>query len=82
MNTTTRYRATELGTVIAQQGRTRQWLAKQAIVHPSLITHLIAGRRTVSEPVAVRIAVALGVPLFLVFELSEDTVLSPQGAVA
>jgi plasmid maintenance system antidote protein VapI len=73
METTRRYRATRLEEIIREQGRERQWVAAQAGVHYSLITHLLRGRRTVSEPVAQRIASALGVPLFLAFELSGDS---------
>jgi plasmid maintenance system antidote protein VapI len=73
MEITKRYQATELETVITEQGRLRQWVAEQSGVHPSLITHLLARRRTVSQEVAERIAQALGVPLFLIFKLPEGS---------
>lgn len=52
----------------------REWIAAKADVHASLITHLIAGRRTVSEEVALKIAGALGIEdLGLLFELSFES---------
>lgn len=82
METTKRYRATGLSEVIAAQGRTREWIAAQGRVHPSLVTHLLAGRRTISEEVADRIANGLGVPLFLLFELSDGRISMPAGRAA
>jgi len=54
------------------QGRRKDWLAAQAGVSPSLLSHALAGRRSVSEAVAGRMAAALQVPVFLVFERSPD----------
>ncbi len=82
MADTNRYRATGLASAIETQGRRREWVAARAGVHPSHITHVLAGRRNVSEGVAERIAVALGVPLFFAFELTDGSVLLTQEAVA
>ncbi len=60
-------RATALRSLLATQGRRKDWLAKQAGIHPSLLSHVMAGRRTVSSDVAERIAGALQVPLSLAF---------------
>ncbi len=70
MDTTHRYRATALAAVIEAQGRTKEWVAGKGEIHPSLLTHVLAGRRTLGEEAATRIAKALGMPPFLVFELS------------
>ena len=61
---------TKLRSVLDEQGRKRAWLARKAGVSESLIRFLLADppKRTVGEPVAERIALALGVPLFLVFD--------------
>lgn len=81
MEITNRYRATGLDDVIRQQGRMRDWVAVRAGVHGSLITHLLAGRRTVGENVAMKIATALDVPLFLLFELTSGSEMQPDQEV-
>lgn len=65
----TRYQAINLRAVLQAQGRKKEWLANEAGISPSLVTMLLSGKRTVSEEVAERIARAVGVPLFLIFEL-------------
>jgi transcriptional regulator with XRE-family HTH domain len=67
----TRYSGDRLGPILLAQGRKRTWLAAQVGVHPSLITHILSGRRTASEELATRIAAVLGIPLFFVFESHE-----------
>lgn len=59
--------------MMAAQGRMVDWLARQVGVHPSLISHAIAGRRTVGEATANRVAMVLGVPLFFAFELTDGS---------
>jgi plasmid maintenance system antidote protein VapI len=73
MERTQRFRATALRTVIDAQGRRIDWVAKRAKVEPSLLTHLMAGRRTVAEEVAKDVADALGVTVDMVFELSSES---------
>jgi transcriptional regulator with XRE-family HTH domain len=82
METTNRYRATGLGQFIEEQGRLLEWVAEQGGVHPSLITHLLAGRRTVREDVARKIAAALGVPFGFAFELTHGSKSNPQVALS
>jgi len=65
-------RSQELRSLLEMQGRRKDWLAAQAGVSPSLLSHALAGRRSVSEHVAERMAAALQVPVFLVFERSTD----------
>lgn len=43
------------------------WLAAQLGVHPSLISHWLAGRRTMSPEMKSKAAAALGVPGSLLF---------------
>ena len=64
---TQRFRAVQLGETIEGQGRTKRWVAAQVGIHETMLAHLIAGRRTVTEPVADSISKVLGVPLFLLF---------------
>jgi transcriptional regulator with XRE-family HTH domain len=69
---TPRYRATNLEETLEAQGRTRAWLGRQLGQHRSYVVHVAKGRRTVSESTARRIAELLGVPFFMIFELSTD----------
>ena len=73
MSDTPRYRATNLREVIAAQGRKASWVAEQAGISRFLFSHVVAGRRTISGTVAEQVARTLETPLFLLFELSEDT---------
>ena len=63
-------RGSELRSVLEAQGRRKDWLAAQAGIHPSLLSHAMAGRRSVTEDVAERMAAALQVPFFLLFDRS------------
>lgn len=68
--TAPRYRATSnLEAVLAEQGRRKDWLAIEVGVSPATVTRIVTGTRGADEAVAQRIAKALGVPLFLLFEL-------------
>lgn len=82
MQTIERYRATNLGEVMQAQGRRQTWLAAQLGVHKSLITHILKGRRSVARDSGERIASLMGVPFFVLFELSDETNLSPEGEAA
>lgn len=79
-----RFRAVNLGATIESQGRTKRWVAAQAGIHETMLAHLIAGRRTITEPVAMRISEVLGVPLFLVFDSANaaNHAASPEGRAA
>lgn len=67
----TRYRATHLKSVLSEQGRKQAWLAAKVGVSPRLIGYILTGERTASAEVAARIALALGVPLFFVFDCTD-----------
>ncbi len=75
-----RYRATHLAAVLEEQGRRRDWLAATVGISPALVSMILSGERWASEDVAERIARALGVPLFLVFELPSSSKQDPIGA--
>ena len=64
-----RYWATNLAAVLETQGRTRRWLAERLGVSESLISKVLARRKTVSAEQGEQIAVAVGVPFDLLFEL-------------
>lgn len=83
MQEATRYRATEvLGETIAAQGRKASWIAERAGISKFLMSHLVAGRRTVDAAVAEKIQELLGAPFFVLFELSDgnDSVSSEKAA--
>lgn len=65
-----RYRVKHLAAIIQEQGRTHQWIAARAGVSPSLISHALAGRRTLSADAALRLSSALSVDLCHLFDLS------------
>lgn len=69
--TSERFTATNLGSVLREQGRKRKWLAGRVGTSESLIGKLLNGERTVSRDVAERITAAVGVPFFVLFELYE-----------
>lgn len=77
MADTNRYRATGLEQAIETQGRRKEWVAARGGVSPSHIAHVLAGRRTVTEDVAVRITQAMGVPLFFAFQLTDGSTSLP-----
>lgn len=68
----TRFYAVDLADVLAEQGRRQDWLAQQIGVSKPMMSYIISGRRTVSEPVARQISALLGVPFGMHFELSSE----------
>lgn len=77
------YRATNLEAVINERGLRFDWVAKQSKVSKSHLSMMMNGKRGASEAVATRIAETLGIPLFLLFDLSyEDQTISDEAAVA
>lgn len=64
---TPRFRAVNLGETIESQGRTKRWVASQVGVHETMISHLIAGRRTAPQSLAIDLGAVLGVPFFDLF---------------
>lgn len=73
MRSTRRLRATRLNEVIRTQGRTKRWLAAQVGLSESYLGRIIKGTFPVGEGKAEDIARELGVPLFLVFEVTDET---------
>jgi hypothetical protein len=63
-----RFIATNLEATIAAQGRTKRWVAKQAGFSESMLAHVLAGRKTIGRQAAEKVALALGVPFFVLFE--------------
>jgi transcriptional regulator with XRE-family HTH domain len=70
-----RYWATNLEAVLATQGRTRRWLADRLGVSESLVSKVLAGKKTVGREQGEVIADAVGVPFDLLFELRERSVI-------
>lgn len=66
-----RVRATNLEAVILNQGRTKKWVADHGGFSQSMLSHLLAGRKTIAADAADRIATALGVPVFVLFESAD-----------
>lgn len=69
--THTKYIATNLDRVLTEQGRLRSWLADEVGVSRSLITMIAKGQRSVSRELGERIATAIGVPFFVLFDVRE-----------
>lgn len=69
--THTKYIATNLDRVLTEQGRLRSWLADEVGVSRSLITMIAKGQRSVSRDLGERIAMAIGVPFFVLFDVRE-----------
>jgi transcriptional regulator with XRE-family HTH domain len=68
---TERYGAGNLRAVLHQQGRRQDWLSRQIGVSEALISKVLKGERTLSRAHAERVAAALNVPFFMIFELRE-----------
>jgi hypothetical protein len=66
-----RYWPKGLAEALREEGRRQDWLAEKAMVHPSFISHLAAGRKSAPRDVAERIAEALGKPFFVLFESAD-----------
>lgn len=63
----------ELKTVIEGQGRTQSWIASRISVSRFLMSHIVAGRRAINVDQADEVAEILGLPLFLLFDVTDDT---------
>lgn len=73
-----RYWPIELAAVLREEGRRQDWLADQAKVHPSFISHLAAGRKSAPRDVAERITKALGKDFFVLWKSADGVDSSPQ----
>ncbi len=74
MDTEQRYRATALGKTLESQGRHQRWLARQIGVSESHLSRVIAGERPLPQSQAEQVARVLAIPLFLIFELSDESI--------
>jgi len=63
-----RYTGTKIGDVLTEQGRRQDWLAAQVGVKPATVNRWIKGSRQIDRVNAERVAAALGVPFFSLFE--------------
>lgn len=68
---TDRVTAPGLAEALARQGRRANWLARQAEVDASLLSHAMAGRKTLPTPIADRIATILSEPFEVLFQSSQ-----------
>jgi plasmid maintenance system antidote protein VapI len=73
-----RYRATNVVLTIRDQGRTVSWLARRIGVSRQYTSSVVHGHIDVAEPVAIRIATEIGVPFFLLFEVSKSSEINPD----
>lgn len=68
-----RFQTNRIGQVLRDQGRKQRWLAEQIGTHESLISEWVNGRRTISETRARQVADALGIPFYLLFDVTIAT---------
>lgn len=61
----THYDGAKLAAIMQAQGRRQTWLAGQVGVSVGMINHILKGRKPLTPALAERIAVALGLPLFI-----------------
>jgi len=73
MNNGSRYKASQLAAVLENQGRKQRWLALQLGIHESIVSAWISGKRTLGEDRAKQVADTLGLPLFLLFDVTNGT---------
>lgn len=74
-----RYRATALSQVLKDQGRHQRWLASRVGMTEATLSRVVNGISRVERGNAERIAVVLGVPLFLIFELADGSKTNADG---
>jgi hypothetical protein len=63
-----RFRASHLEAVTLSQGRTKRWVAHHAGFSQGMLSHVLAGRKTIGVEAGQRIAMVLGVPSFVLIE--------------
>jgi DNA-binding XRE family transcriptional regulator len=69
-----RYMATNLVKVFREKGRRSDWVAEQVGLHPSALSHIARGRRSVDAGRAEAIAAVLDVTIEDVFTLAASDV--------
>jgi antitoxin component HigA of HigAB toxin-antitoxin module len=72
----------QLRDAVEVQGRRYDWLADKAGVTKFHLSHVLAGRRRLNQDQADRVSQALGIPLFLLFELPDGSDLLPNNSEA
>ena len=65
-----------------QQGRMAMWFADQLGVSRSFFSHVLAGRKSLSETDARLVAAVLGTDLALLFDVSDGAQSAPEGEAA
>lgn len=63
-----RYTAPKVRILLEAQGRRQDWLAEKVGISPSLLNRAMSGTRTIDRDTAERIADALEVPFFVLFD--------------
>lgn len=77
-NVTAQYRATNVIPTIREQGRSVSWLARQVGLSRQYVSDIAHGHFTVREDVARRVGTALGVPFFVLFDVSDGGSFPPS----
>jgi len=67
-NNDLRFTGSNIGRVLNEQGRRQDWLAGKVGVTPATVNRWIKGSRSLDHGSAIRVADALGVPFFLLFD--------------
>ncbi len=75
---TARYMATNLTKTLREQGRTARWVAISVGIHPSLLTHVSRGRRSIDGDKAAAIAELLDVPMVDIFSLADASAVQAE----
>jgi transcriptional regulator with XRE-family HTH domain len=73
-----RYRATNVIPTLRDQGRTVSWLARRVGLSRQYTSDIVHGHVDAHGPLAERISEALGVPLFLLFAVSDGIEIDPK----
>jgi DNA-binding transcriptional regulator YdaS (Cro superfamily) len=67
-----RYMATNLVKILRETGRRSDWVSEQVGLHPSAMSHIARGRRSIDAERAQAIADVLGVELTNIFALAAN----------
>ncbi len=82
MREQTNYRATGLSEVLVSEGRKARWLAEQLGVSESHLSRVVNRERKTTGLLAKKVADILNRPLFLLFELTEESELETSERAA
>ncbi len=78
INNDLRYTGSRIGGVLSEQGRRQDWLAFRVGVTPATVNRWIRGTRSMDHTSASRVADALGVPFYLLFDVPIGTLSVPK----